>query len=197
MNKYFAELLGTFGLTLVVIVSLAGELPLAVPVAAALTLWLFVYTIGSISGAHLNPAVTVGIWSLGKIDIQDAVGYIIAQCAGAFGAWHVSRALVVPVQLSALNTTAVGFAELLGMFFFAFGIAAVVLGRVPAAFSGFIVGGSLLFGITLAASVSNGVLNPAVALGIGSFSAAYVIGPIVGSILGMWAFRFLSDPRKT
>lgn len=61
-KKYFAELVGTFTLSFVVFEAVAAgvAVPLPVPVIAALTLGLFVYTIGSILGCHLNPAVTVG-----------------------------------------------------------------------------------------------------------------------------------------
>jgi glycerol uptake facilitator-like aquaporin len=87
----------------------------------------------------------------------------------------------------------IAFAELLGTFFFTFGIASVVYGKTPSAMSGVVVGGSLLLGISIAALLgSNGVLNPAVAFGIGSFGFAYVFGPIVGSILGMQAYKYLA-----
>ena len=56
-----------------------------------------------------------------------------------------------------------------------------------------VVGGSLLLGIAVAALLgSNGVLNPAVALGIGSFNVMYVLGPILGSVLGMQLYKRLA-----
>ena len=58
------------------------------------------------------------------------------------------------------------------------------MGRVPEAMGGVAIGGSLLLGVHFAAQTTNGVLNPAVALGIGSFSAPYIWGPIVGAIGG-------------
>jgi len=192
MKKYFAELLGTFALTLAVALSLAGSFPVPTPVIAALTLGLFVYSMGHISGTHINPAVTLGLWSVGKIHLKDALMYIIAQFAGAAFAMLLASSLVAPAQVSASSAFLTGVAEFIGTFFFTFGIAAVVFGKTPKEFSGIIVGGSLLLGIALAAGIgSNGVLNPAVAFGIGSFSPMYIIGPIVGSILGMWTHKSL------
>lgn len=66
MNKYIAEAIGTFALTLAVGLSLAGEFPVSTPILAALTLGLFVYSVGHLSGTHLNPAVTIGAWSIKK-----------------------------------------------------------------------------------------------------------------------------------
>jgi glycerol uptake facilitator-like aquaporin len=59
--------------------------------------------------------------------------------------------------------------------------------------SGLVVGGSLLLGIALASLLgSNGVINPAVALGIGSFNVMYVLGPVLGSLLGMQVYKRLA-----
>lgn len=195
MKKYIAEGFGTFCLALAVGVSLASLFPVSTPVIAALTLGLLVYTIGTISGTHINPAVTIGLWSLKKISTRDAGWYIIAQFIGAALALFFVRTLVHPTLLPIANTFNVFLAELVGTFFFTFGIAAVVYEKVPAALSGIVVGGSLLLGISLAAPLSNGILNPAVAWGIGSFSVMYVLGPIVGSLLGMNALAWLIRER--
>ncbi|MBI3458679.1 aquaporin [Candidatus Azambacteria bacterium] len=193
MNKYIAELLGTFGLTLAITLSLNSAFAVSTPVIAALTLGLFVYTIGPISGTHINPAVTPGLLSIKKIGLQDTVGYIISQFVGAGLALYLSNLFITnPLSITVLNTGKVGLFEFIGMFFFTFGIAAVVTGKTPASLSGFIVGASLLLGISFANFGSNGILNPAVAFGIGSFSLMYVIGPILGSIAAMQAFKFLS-----
>ena len=196
MNKYIAELLGTFGLTLVVLLSLNGTFPVPTAVMAALTLGLFVYTIGHISGTHINPAVTLGLLSIKKIGLIDASWYIVAQFVGAGLAMFVSALFIgIPTLIIVANTVTVGLFEFIGVFFFAFGIASVVSGKAPASLSGFIVGGSLLLGISLASFKSNGVLNPAVAFGIGSFSLMYVVGPIIGSIVGMQVFKFLNGDK--
>ena len=84
------------------------------------------------------------------------------------------------------------FAEALGALFFTFGIASVVYGKTPHDASGAVVGSSLLLGIACAGLAGSlGVLNPAVALALGVFNWAYIIGPIVGSIVGMNLYRQL------
>ena len=193
MKKYIAEFLGTFGLTLVVGLSLAGKFPVSTPVLAGLTLMLFVYSIGHISGTHINPAVTIGAWSIKKISSKDAALYIVSQFLGAGLALLVVSATVGMSLIFVGNNWTIALAECLGMFFFSFGIASVVYGKAPSDLSGVVVGGSLLLGITIAALIgSNGVLNPAVALGIGSFNLTYLLAPIVGSVLGMNAYKYLT-----
>ena len=192
MKKYVAEFLGTFALTLAVALSLTGDFPVPTPILAALVLGLFVYFIGHISGAHINPAVTVGLWSVRKIRTDEAVYYMLSQFAGATAVLLLISATVGLATLTVSGGAMVGVAELAGTFFFGFGIASVVYGRTPGTLSGAIVGCSLLFGIAVAAVLgSNGVLNPAVALGIESFNVLYVLGPIAGSVLGMQAYKYL------
>ncbi len=200
LKKYIAELVGTFLLTLAVIASLHGNFPVPTPVIAGLTLGLMVYVIGGISGAHINPAVTVGVWSLGKIKMSEAAKYIIAQFIGA--AIALSLGWYLGATSSLLGNGHINIAEMfaegIGAVFFTFGIAAVVLEKVPAAASGLVIGGSLLLGLSLASGGSEAVLNPAVAFGIsgingiGSWGLAYVLAPILGSLVGMNAYRWLA-----
>lgn len=192
-----AELVGTFALTLAVLISVNHPaFPVPTAVIAGATVGLFVYTIGGISGCHINPAVTVGLASIRLIEIPAAVGYIVAQFAGAAIALFLGSLLFDPtVQLVASSAAGVGLAESLGAGLLLFGIAAVVLGAVPKAMSGVVIGGSLFLGIHFAAHTSNGVLNPAVALGIGSFSTAYVWGPILGGIIGAILYRLIGQER--
>lgn len=190
MKTYITEAIGTFALTLVVALSLAGSFPISTPALAALTLGLFVYSVGHISGTHINPAVTLGLLSLRKIPTKQAVGYILAQFAGAAVATGIVAQTVGLASLVVEGTSTVFWAELIGTAFFAFGIASVVYGKVTSALSGVVIGGSLLLGITLAALLgSNGVLNPAVAFGIGSFNLIYILGPIIGSVIGMQVYK--------
>ncbi len=188
MNKkaFLAEFIGTFGLTFAVLVSIHNTtFPVATPMIAAMTLGLFVYTLGPISGTHINPAVTLALFSVRKIGLLTAALYIASQFLGAFAAKALSNFyFMTATNLTVANDFTTGFGEFIGAAFFVFGITSVVLGRAPGYLSGIVIGFSLLLGISLAAPLSNGVLNPAVAFGIGSFSLAYVWGPIAGAIVG-------------
>ena len=192
MKKYIAEALGTASLTMVVGLSIAGVFPINTAVLAALTLGLFVYTIGHLSGAHINPAVTLGALSINKISTKDAVMYLIAQAIGAGVVLLFLQQHVTMPEMVVSGAALIGVAEFLGAFLFTFGIASVIYGKTPSQMSGLVVGGSLLVGIAISASLgANGVLNPAVAFGIGSFGWMYIIGPIVGSVCGMQAYKYL------
>lgn len=185
MRKYLAEITGTFILTFTVILSLAGAAPMATPIAAALAVGIGVYMFGSLSGAHFNPAITLGVLAVRKISVNDAVLYITSQLIGAGAATILARTIVEMPTLTASSSPDVMMMELIGTFILALGVGAAVHGKVSPGASGLTVGGSLLVGIIVAAAGSNGVLNPAVALGIGSFSYAYLLGPVVGGALGM------------
>lgn len=190
-----AEFIGTFGLALVVLVSLNGYLPgLPTALVAGATLALFVLLIGAISGSHINPAVTLGLLSVKKIDSSTALGYLIAQIAGALSAWVVMSLLVggeLVAKVQAVGDYKIFFAEMLGTLLFGFGIASAVNHKLTGFAQAFAIGGSLTFGIAIASVASNGVLNPAVAIGIESVSWSYVLGPIVGAILGMNLYAYL------
>ncbi len=191
-SRYTAEAFGTFALTFVVLLSSIFAMPYSTPVMAACTLGLFVYLIGGLSGAHLNPAVTIGLLSVNKMRVSDAFFYVIAQFVGAIAALFLLYLLTGEgAAIGYENDLLVAAFEAMGAFVLAFGISSVVLEKVHPAAAGLAVGGSLFIGIYLASVVSNAVLNPAVALGIGSFGPMYVLGPIVGAIAGFWASHFL------
>jgi aquaporin Z len=196
-KKYIAEALGTFALAFVVIagVSFGVATPVVVPVVAALTLGLFVYTIGGISGSHINPAVTIGLWSVKKVSNQVAVSYIVAQFLGALVALLLANFLLMkgPVIVTDFDFRLL-IAEALGSFFFMFGIASVVYGKAKEQMSGMVIGGSLLFGILIAAfSGSAGILNPAVAASLNAISVVYFLGPVIGSVAAFQAYKWLIE----
>lgn len=192
-----AEFIGTFALSFMVLVSLNTALPLPTPVLAALTLGTFVYSIGSISGTHINPAVTIGLASIKKIELDDALAYICAQFAGIGLAYLLINLMVEDISiLTRESSLAIATAEAIGTFVFTFGIASVVHGKVAEQMSGVVVGASLLIGIMFASIAANGILNPAVALGIGSFSLAYILGPIVGSLAGFNLYHYMFGKNK-
>jgi aquaporin Z len=193
MKKYVAEAFGTGVLAFMVGLSVTSTFVVPTPILAGLVLGLFVYSIGHLSGAHINPAVTIGAWSIGKIKTAEAGKYVASQFIGAGTALVLLSVLGVtlpPMMVS--NDLTVGLAEMIGMVLFTFGIASVVYGRTPGPLSGIVVGGSLLGGIAIAVMLgSNGVLNPAVALTLGSFGVMYILGPIFGSVLGMQLYKLL------
>lgn len=193
-NKLIAEGFGTFVLALAIVTSVSYEPILSIPVIAGLVLGLFVYTIGNTSGCHINPAVTVGLWSIGKISTEDAGKYMIAQFAGGLIAFIVASFTLSSIELGfAPESLTIFLAELIGMTVFTFGIASVVYKRTTESASGLIIGGSLLLGIIIAShSGSAGILNPAVALTLGSLNFSYVLGAVAGSVLGMKLYKRIS-----
>jgi glycerol uptake facilitator protein len=197
-NAYLAEIIGTFALSFVVFLAISEpsqSVTLSVPVLAGLTLGLFVYIIGAISGCHINPAVTVGLWSVKKIKTPEAVGYIVSQFVGA------SLSIILGTLLfhfSQPNPSLGQFslqafcAEAFGTFFFTFGIASVVFEKVPHQMSGLVVGSSLLFGILIASMAGSfGILNPAVAFSIHAMNWTYLLAPLVGSVIGFNLYKWL------
>ena len=192
-KKYAAECLATFTLTLAVSLSLLFAIPLSTPVIAALVVGVFVYTIGGISGAHINPAVTFGMWAIKKIEMKEGVYYIIAQCIGSLAAMMLVLSMTATIPLVPADSTQIILGEALGTFILTFGIAAVVVGKAAEAASGLVIGGSLLVGILVASSMSSAILNPAVAFGLGSLSLSYLAGPLLGGVLGAVAYRWISS----
>ncbi len=193
MQKYIAEFIGTFTLALVVSLSIShGGFAVATPVLAALVLGTFVYTIGHISGTHINPGVSSGIFSIGKIKSNDWIGYIVAQ---------ILAGVLVGIFTGKITTMAIGFSstvlftEMCGMILFTFGIASAVYGKVKD-MAGVVVGVSLLLGIALAVSMGGaGVLNPAVAISLGMLDLGYILGPMLGAIIGFNLYKFISEEK--
>lgn len=197
MKKYIAEIVGTLVLTLAVGFAIAGSSGLPVPLAAGITLALLVYALTGVSGAHCNPAVTLGLWSLKKIEWRDAIIYIGAQFLGAFFALLIiSFFLNGSNELTVENTVRVGLAECIGAAVFGWGIAVAVYHRVRDEWAGVMVGGSLTIGAIIASVTSNGILNPALSMGLGSFNLMYLLGPIIGMAVGMHLYRFLIGERR-
>ncbi len=192
-RKLLAEAIGTFSLTLVVLLSsFVGQGSLTF-LLAGLTLALFVYTIGSISGCHINPAVTIGVLSLKKIEPRQALFYIIAQIVGALLALLLVMGLKIQVPMSPIPSTLPVLAgETIGAAIFTFGIAAAVLGRVSQNAAGIVIGASLTLGVLISLFIGGpGILNPAVAIGLKSISVFTLSAPIIGSLIGMQLYKFL------
>ncbi len=196
MKKYIAEFTGTYFLTLGVGLSLILGMPVITPFVAALTLGVFVYTIGGISGAQLNPAVTFGLMVVKKMKTMEGLKYMISQVFGAALAYVCIRYFAGMTDYTYVlgeEGFKIAMGELYGAFILTFGVCSVVYGKVKDAASGLTIGGSLFLGILLASATANGVLNPAVALGISSFSFSYLVGPLVGGAFAALLYDYLTE----
>lgn len=195
IRQYFAEFIGTCILTFAVTLNLGyGELVLATPVIAALTVAMMVYILGGISGANLNPAVTLGLFIAKKLNYKTAIFYILAQVTGAmFAVTTLIHFNLSTPELYSVNSPTHFLLEAIGAGLLVFGVSAVASKKVPEAASGLVVGGSLLLGISLAANYTLGILNPAIALSWNLVNMTYILGPIVGGLVGAVVFKLLSN----
>lgn len=193
-----AEFLGTFVLsTAVLSMSIYKTLPYFPAGAAGFTLALMVLVVGPISGSHLNPAITLGQWTLRKIGTLAALVYIVAQMLGGLVAWRVGEYLLnTPLKNAAESTIdwRVFTAEAIGTLIFGFAVAAAVKRGYEGLHSAVVQGAGLFIGVMVASLGAAGALNPAVALATQNWSAAYVLAPIVGSVVGMTLFVLMTDP---
>lgn len=189
-----AEGIGAFLLALAV--GSSGHTSVPTPLVAGLTLMTLVYVLGPVSGAHVNPAVTIGLYSTGVMKRDQALWYVVAQMLGgllAFATLSIWSGLPSPDAMAMPGS----LGEAIGALVLAFGVTTVVRGKVAGMATGLAVGGSLFVGVLAASSMSAGVLNPAVALGVGALSGGvtslwvYLIMPIVGGLLGAQLAKYL------
>jgi aquaporin Z len=203
MNRFLVEFIGTFFLVLTIgCVSSVPAVGGFAPLAIAAVLMVMVYAGGHISGAHYNPAVTVGLTVRGRCSAQDAGSYIVAQISGAVLA-VVMRSIVfasAPASVPAIQVVPAFFAELL----FTFALVYVVLNVATAkansgnSFYGLAIASTVLAGAYAVGSVSGGAFNPAVAIGgvlMGIFTTGtlwvYLAANLLGGILAGALFKVI------
>jgi glycerol uptake facilitator protein len=193
-----AEFLGTAILTTVVLAVSKSNVGIAyfVSLVAGLTVALGMVVFGSISGAHLNPAITIGMWTARRIKTLPAIVYVAAQLLGAAVAYLLYSYLVNnSLQNVGEYNSRVLVAEAVGAFVFSFGWAAVAYHRLEANKQAFAVGAAYIVGILVASVGSAGLLNPAIALGAHVWVwGTYVLGPILGAIIGFNLYALLFAP---
>ena len=204
---YLAEFISTFALIFIGAGSIlangltGGALGLTgIALAHGLVLFVMIYAIGHISGGHVNPAVTIGMWVTKRIGTVKAVGYIISQLAGAILGGFLLKLVFVGADASLnLGTPALGpgvsfgtaiLVELILTFFLMFVIYGVAIDkRAPAGVYGAAIGLTVAVDILAGGPLTGAAMNPARSLGPalaqGFFAnhAVYWIGPILGSIL--------------
>lgn len=192
-----AELLGTAMWVMVALVmsettAVAYFIATSVAVALGLSYMFF----NTVSGAHFNPAITFGLWTARRVGSVKAVTYIAAQLVGALGAWKLYE-YFTNHSIAAKNGNFNGrvlLAEAVGTMILAMGFSAALYKTFDTLQAALTIGGALFVGILVAATASTGILNPAVALGLESFSPAYILGPLVGGLVGVNLYNYLFVP---
>lgn len=192
-----AEFVGTAILVMTVLSISTSNIGIGyfVSFGAGLTLLLMVLAIGNISGAVLNPAIAIGLWTVRKLSTFQTVAYIAVQLLAGVATYSLYTYLTD----KSLDGSAAGdfdtrllVAEVIGTAVFAFGIAAAIFQRLEGATKALTIGGSLTLGIMVASVASAAFLNPAVALGAHSWVwGTYVLGPILGAIIGFNLYNLL------
>jgi len=196
-----AELLGAGFFTYALLAALTkGSLPAAW--AAGLAVAVGIFWFGRISGAHFNPAVTIGFWTAGKIKTLKGIAFIAAQVLGAFAAVQLFQWVTgSPLHASSPDFKSAGLvSEMLGMFIWAFAVAAVVYRKYLAGLAAAAVGLAVVLGVLVGGANAVGFLNPATALtvlGVGSgVWGIYVVGPVVGAIVAVNLYALLFDDER-
>jgi glycerol uptake facilitator protein len=180
-----------------------------------------VYSVGKISGCHINPAVTIALLVTKRVDLNTAVWYILAQfVGGVIGALAIVLWFGTSVVTSGINgVTAFGantawwqavLAEAIGTFILVFTIFGVAVdSRAPSGWAGLVIGLVVVGIIMTLGPVTNASLNPARSFGpvlvrtlFGGPNAwlqywVYVVGPILGAIAGGLTYDFLAGTRQT
>jgi MIP family channel proteins len=201
-RRYAAEALGTFFLVLIgpgaamVDAHSGGAIGhVGVALSFAFVVLAMVYALGHLSGAHINPAVTIAFWSARRFPVREVPGYVLSQCAGAVAASLALRGVLGPVgQLGAtVPTISVGAAfvvEWLLSFVLMIVIAAVATdARVTEGFAGIAVGLTVGFDATMGGPLTGASMNPARSLGpavVGGIWTAhwlYWIAPITAMVV--------------
>ena len=229
MQKYGAEFFGTFWLVLggcgsAVLAAAFPELGiglLGVSLAFGLTVLTMAYAIGHISGCHLNPAVSIGLWAGGRFPAKELLPYIVSQLLGA-----IAAAAVLYVIASGKEgfDLAAGFAsngygahspggyslqaalvcEVVMTMMFILVILGATDKRAPAGLAPIAIGFCLTLIHLISIPVTNTSVNPArstgVALFVGDWATSQLwlfwVAPIVGALLGALAYRLIGTQSK-
>jgi aquaporin TIP len=219
-RRLTAEALGTFGLVFVgaAVVVVNGGFPqsgiglLGIALAHAVVLSVMISATMTISGGHLNPAVTVGLMVTRRIDAGSALAYIIAQLVGAALAAFLVKLLLPPdavrnamlgVPVIATSVTmgqAIGLEAVLTFFLVSAVFGTAVSPDAPRV-AGFGIGLVLLFDILVGGPLTGAAMNPARAFGPALVAGEWVghlvywVGPLVGAIVAALLWEYVLLPR--
>lgn len=203
-----AEFLGTMLLVMTVLAVSTSQIGIGyfTAIGVGLLLALMVFAIGNISGAVLNPALSIGLWTIRKLSSMRTIAYIVVQLLGGYVAFLLFQYLsksgdygwTIP---DGDFSGQVLVAEVVGTAIFAFGLAAAIYQKMEGTAKALAIGGALAVGVMVASIASAGLLNPAVAVGAQLWVwATYILGPVLGAIIGFNLYNLLyaanSAPAK-
>ena len=228
MQKYGAEFFGTFWLVLGGCGSavLAASFPevgigwVGVSFAFGLTVLTMAFAIGHISGCHLNPAVTVGLWYGGRFPVNQILPYIVAQVLGAIAAGGVLYVIAsgqAGFDLSGgfasngfgehspggYSLLAAAVTEIVMTMMFLIVILGATDDRAPQGFAPIAIGLCLTLIHLISIPVTNTSVNPARSTGVAIFAGDWAlaqlwlfwVAPIVGGVLGAIVYRFIGGRK--
>jgi len=188
---------------------------LAIAMAFALIIAAVIYSLGRISGAHINPAVTIALWATKRFPSSEVIPYILAQLIGAtigsalFLASVGSDAALVGGMGATAPFPGIGYgqailAEAIGTFVLMFVIMGVAVDeRAPPGFAGLVIGLTVGGIIITIGNITGSSLNPARTFGpyvvdsvfginLWQFFPIYVIGPIIGAVTAAFLYDYLT-----
>lgn len=217
IKKYVAEFIGTFVLVFFACGTAAvvgcnasyGSGYLLTALAFGLVIVAMAYSVGNVSGCHINPAVSIAMLINGKLNIKDFIGYVVAQFAGAtVGA--AALKLFVP-ENSLLGANALYnddillsiLIEIILTFVFVFAILGVTSKESNSAVSGVVIGLTLtlvhIIGISFTGTSVNPArsFGPALLVGGDSFKNVWVfiVAPLIGGVIAAFVYKLL-DSKK-
>ncbi len=212
MRKYLAELIGTFALVfcgtgaIVINQESGGAIThVGIAITFGLIVAAMIYSIGNISGAHLNPAVTIALWVAKEFPIKEILPYIISQAMGAFLASLVLHVLfpineLLGATLPAGSEMQSFLLEAILTFILMFVILSVAKGsKEQGMFAGLAIGSVVLLEAMFAGPICGASMNPIRSLAPAIVSGhlehvwVYLLAPVLGSILAVFAWIGLKE----
>lgn len=208
MKKYLSEFIGTYGLVFagtgaIIVNDITGGIVTHVGVAITfgLIVMAMIYSFGEISGAHINPAVTIGFWFSGRFEGHLVIPYIISQLAGAFFA-SATLKFLFPEHVSLGTTLPAGtemqsfILEIILTFFLMLVIINVSTGsKEIGVMAGMAIGVTVLLEAMFAGPITGASMNPARSIAPAVLSGnlthlwIYVAAPTLGALLAIFACR--------